>query len=141
VRHATDATAAIDDITIVFRAVGQGPPVVRGMAQDRRSWSAQQEALCDVRTYAYDLRGHGETSLGEADGTLAQLGLDLIGFLENVVRDTSCSRRSRERWRGYCARSSVSAGALGQLDGRDVRRGGRSGCFVARGPRRVGSSV
>jgi pimeloyl-ACP methyl ester carboxylesterase len=43
----------------------------------------QQRALSsELRTYADDLRGHGDTSIGDADGTLDQLGGDLIELLE-----------------------------------------------------------
>lgn len=79
-------TTRIGDIDVAYTESGSGDPVVlvHGLAEDRHTWRLQQEALGDVRTYAYDLRGHGETTLGEADATLAQLGGDLIGFLERV---------------------------------------------------------
>ncbi|MCY4503167.1 MAG: alpha/beta hydrolase, partial [Alphaproteobacteria bacterium] len=46
--------------------------------------------LSDFTTYAYDLRGHGETDLGEAEGTLEQLGGDLIAFLEALTGPADC---------------------------------------------------
>jgi pimeloyl-ACP methyl ester carboxylesterase len=49
-----------------------------------------QETLRGYRSHAYDLRGHGETTLGEADGTLAQLGADLARFLEIVAGPATC---------------------------------------------------
>ena len=37
-----------------------------------------------------DLRGHGETGLGNAEGTLTQLGNDLVGFLEAITGPAVC---------------------------------------------------
>ncbi len=70
------------DIEVRFRAAGEGRPVVmlHGLAQDGRSWAGVQAALGGWRSYALDLRGHGATTLGAADGTLEQLGADLIAF-------------------------------------------------------------
>jgi 3-oxoadipate enol-lactonase len=78
-------TVRLGDIDVAYRAEGEGPMVVfiHGLAQDHRMWAPQQERLSDFRTLAYDVRGHGGTSLGEADGTLAQLGGDLVAFLEH----------------------------------------------------------
>jgi pimeloyl-ACP methyl ester carboxylesterase len=45
-------------------------------------WTHVQDELVELQTFAYDVRGHGATTLGRADGTLAQLGRDLIAFLE-----------------------------------------------------------
>src|SRR5690606_14450687 len=41
-------------------------------------------------TYAYDLRGHGRTTVGSPEGTLAQLRDDLIAFLEEVTGPAIC---------------------------------------------------
>jgi 3-oxoadipate enol-lactonase len=82
----------LGDIDVEYTAVGQGPAVVliHGLAEDRTSWARVQQALTGYRSYAYDLRGHGETTLGEADGTLAQLGSDLARFLETVAGPATC---------------------------------------------------
>ncbi|MCF8570385.1 alpha/beta hydrolase [Gordonia sp. HY002] len=80
----------IGDIDVEYTMAGatgtDAVPVVfiHGLAEDRRSWSSILPSMADDRLYAYDLRGHGGTTVGDADGTLAQLGGDLIGFLEQV---------------------------------------------------------
>jgi 3-oxoadipate enol-lactonase len=76
-------TERLGDIEVAYRPAGEGARVVllHGLAQDHEMWGAQQRDL-PASTLAYDLRGHGRTTVGEADGTLAQLGQDLIAFLE-----------------------------------------------------------
>ena len=84
--------ARLGDIDVGYSVMGKGAPVVfvHGLAEDRSSWTRVRYALSEYRTYAYDLRGHGETSLGEADGSLAQLGGDLVRFLEIVSGPAVC---------------------------------------------------
>lgn len=80
----TDGVVTVGDIDVAYTEAGAGRPVVlvHGLAEDRGSWQAQQRELTDVHTIAYDLRGHGDTSLGAPDGSVGQLGGDLIGFME-----------------------------------------------------------
>lgn len=82
----------VGDIEVGYSEHGAGTPVVlvHGLAEDRRSWATVQEGMPDFHTFAYDLRGHGQTELGNADGTLAQLGGDLAGFLESVTGPARC---------------------------------------------------
>jgi len=82
----------LGDIDVGYTVAGEGWPVVliHGLAEDRASWAHVQGELTGYRSYAYDLRGHGETTLGEADGTLAQLGTDLARFLETVTGPATC---------------------------------------------------
>ncbi len=84
--------ATIGDIEVGYTVAGEGEPVVfiHGLAEDRSSWANVQRSLPNYRTYAYDLRGHGETSLGDAEGSLAQLGMDLLNFLEQVSGPAIC---------------------------------------------------
>jgi pimeloyl-ACP methyl ester carboxylesterase len=75
----------IGDAKFVYRESGTGMPVVliHGLAQDSRSWAYQQAAIARTcRCVAIDLRGHGASTLGNADGTVRQLGDDIIGALE-----------------------------------------------------------
>lgn len=83
---------AINDIHVAYTEVGNAAPgtlpvvLIHGLAEARETWRETQEALADgLRTVAYDLRGHGGTSTGDGDGTLAQLARDLTGFLEQVT--------------------------------------------------------
>ena len=82
----------LGDLEVAYTVQGVGPPVVliHGLAEDKTSWSGVQDRLEDFRTLAYDFRGHGETTLGGADGTLEQLGSDLIAFLEQVTGPAQC---------------------------------------------------
>ncbi len=82
----------LGDIEVAWRASGSGDPVVlvHGLAEDSRSWGAQLGKLGAHRTFAYDIRGHGNTTLGSADGTLAQLGDDLSIFLAEVTGPAIC---------------------------------------------------
>lgn len=80
------------DIDIGYSERGRGDPVVllHGLAEDRCSFANVQQRLTDFHTYALDLRGHGESSMGDADGSLQQLGEDLIGFLEEITGPAAC---------------------------------------------------
>lgn len=82
----------IADIEVGYTEAGAGVPVVliHGLAEDRGSWREVQSRLADFHSYAVDLRGHGESSVGSSDGTLAQLGGDLIGFLEKISGPAAC---------------------------------------------------
>lgn len=79
------ATVRLRDIDVGYRIHGAGPLVVmvHGLGQDHRIWEPIQRRLLGHRTLAYDIRGHGATRLGHADGTLAQFGEDLFSLLEH----------------------------------------------------------
>ena len=83
---------SLGDIDVGYTECGAGPPVVmvHGLAEDRRSWSLAQERLSDYRTLACDLRGHGESTAGAADGTLSQLAGDLARFHERFTGSARC---------------------------------------------------
>ncbi|MFC7340461.1 alpha/beta fold hydrolase [Saccharopolyspora griseoalba] len=86
-------TAELGDVRVQYRAEGSGPAVVfvHGLAEDHRTWQAQQDELTGCRTYALDLRGHGGTPVGRASGDLAQLRDDLIAFLSEVSGPAVCA--------------------------------------------------
>ena len=67
--------------------VGRGEPVVlvHGLADDHRAWRRVVAPLMLTRRVVlYDLRGHGNSPLGDADGSLAQLGADLVEVLDDA---------------------------------------------------------
>ncbi|WP_067458137.1 alpha/beta fold hydrolase [Actinomadura macra] len=80
----------VDDIAVGFLHAGAGQSgvpwvFVHGLGEDSTSWTVQMSALGETRpTYAVDVRGHGRTGIGLANGTLRQLADDLLGFLESV---------------------------------------------------------
>jgi 3-oxoadipate enol-lactonase len=79
--------ALCGDIEVAWSEWGAGEPVVlvHGMGDDHRAWRKVLPWLAlRRRVIAYDVRGHGETSLGSADGTLAQLARDLVALLDAV---------------------------------------------------------
>jgi 3-oxoadipate enol-lactonase len=76
-----------------YCVAGDGEPLIliHGLGEDRRSWRPQQTALAPTcRTIAYDVRGHGMTPVGAADGTLEQLGRDLLALIDEVA-DRPCT--------------------------------------------------
>lgn len=74
----------LGDIDVAYRVEGAGRPVVlvHGLGQDHEIWRDLQGQLSDHRSLAYDIRGHGSTTLGAGAGTVAQLGADLVAVLE-----------------------------------------------------------
>jgi 3-oxoadipate enol-lactonase len=77
--------ASCNDIDVAWFEVGRGEPLVlvHGLADDHRAWRrALPGLMLGHRVLLYDLRGHGGTSLGLPDGTLRQLGLDLVALLD-----------------------------------------------------------
>jgi 3-oxoadipate enol-lactonase len=84
--------ARCNDIETAWFEVGRGEPLVliHGLADDHRAW---RRALPDLalrhRVVLYDLRGHGQTSLGEPDETLRQLGEDLIALMDAIAIDAA----------------------------------------------------
>lgn len=85
-------TVHLNDIDVSYRKSGDGPAVVfiHGLAEDHTSWKRQQHELNGYRTYSYDLRGHGASSPGEANGSVSQLRDDLILFLAEVSGPAVC---------------------------------------------------
>lgn len=78
----------VNDLAVHSQVAGTGPRVVlvHGLGEDARSWEDQQARIEGYELHAYDVRGHGKTDLGNADGSLRQLGEDLLGYLEQVGR-------------------------------------------------------
>ena len=87
-----DRQRQLGDVTIHYAEDGEGESVVmvHGLAEDQRSFGALQDALPAFHTFAYAFRGHGESTIGEADGSLRQLADDLVAFLEEISGPARC---------------------------------------------------
>src|SRR2546427_12955972 len=75
-----------NDLDVAWFEVGRGDPLIliHGLADDHRAWRrALPDLLLRHRVILYDLRGHGPTRLGEPDGTLRQLGADLVALMDS----------------------------------------------------------
>ena len=82
--------ARCDDIEVAWFEAGRGDPLVlvHGLGDDHRAWRRTlPDLLLRHRVLMYDLRGHGETTLGEPDGSLRQLGQDLVALLDALEID------------------------------------------------------
>src|SRR5260370_37245591 len=76
-----------NDIDMAWFEVGRGEPLVliHGLADDHRAWrGALPDLVLRHRVLMYDLRGHGETSLGRPDRTLMQLAADLASLMKSI---------------------------------------------------------
>jgi len=77
--------ARCDDIDVAWFEAGRGDPLIliHGLADDHRAWRRTvPDLMLRHRVVLYDLRGHGETSLGFPDCTLRQLGNDLLALMD-----------------------------------------------------------
>ena len=75
------------DIETAWYEVGHGDPLVlvHGLGDDHRAWRKVLPPLAlRHRVLLYDFRGHGQSSVGDADGTLAQLAGDLVALLDHL---------------------------------------------------------
>jgi len=84
------ATVRCADIQTVWYEVGRAPArgapplvLVHGLADDHRAWrKVLPELALRQRVLLYDFRGHGGSTLGEANGGLRQLAGDLVCLLD-----------------------------------------------------------
>ena len=77
--------ARCNDIDVAWFEAGRGDPLIliHGLADDHRAWrKTLPDLMLRRRVLMYDLRGHGETSFGSGDGTLSQLGGDLVALMD-----------------------------------------------------------
>jgi 3-oxoadipate enol-lactonase len=82
--------AETNDIRTAWFEIGRGDPVIliHGLGDDHRAWRRVAGKLAlEHRVLLYDFRGHGQTDLGGADGTLAQLASDLIALMDALELD------------------------------------------------------
>lgn len=79
--------ARCNDLDVAWFEAGRGDPLmlVHGLGDDHRAWRRSlPDLMLRHRVILYDLRGHGQTALGEPDGSLRQLGDDLEALM-NVL--------------------------------------------------------
>ena len=84
--------ARLRDLDVAWFEAGRGEPLVlvHGLADDHRAWRRSlPDLLLSHRVILYDLRGHGQTTLGEPDGSLRQLGDDLAALLDAIGVDSA----------------------------------------------------
>lgn len=75
------------DIDTAWFEIGRGDHVIliHGLGDDHRAWRrVVSELALAYRVILYDFRGHGETQLGEASGTLEQLSGDLVALMDAI---------------------------------------------------------
>src|ERR1700682_337498 len=66
---------------------GRASPLIliHGLADDHRLWRrAVPDLALRHRVILYDVRGHGQSTAGDADGALAQLGADLAHLMDAI---------------------------------------------------------
>jgi pimeloyl-ACP methyl ester carboxylesterase len=77
--------ARCDGIDVAWFEAGRGEPLVliHGLADDHRAWRRTlPDLMLRHHVVLYDLRGHGQTNLGQPDASLRQLGEDLVALLD-----------------------------------------------------------
>ena len=75
------------DAEIVYEVVGQGPPVLllHPFPADRALWLPAAQALIhDYRVILPDLRGHGDSGVGEGAATMEKHATDLVRVLDDA---------------------------------------------------------
>jgi 3-oxoadipate enol-lactonase len=79
--------ARTGDIETAWFEIGRGSPLIliHGLADDHRLWrKAVPDLALRHRVILYDVRGHGQSTVGDADGTLDQLGADLARLMDAI---------------------------------------------------------
>jgi 3-oxoadipate enol-lactonase len=79
----------VRDIAVAYDDAGSGPPVVllHGFPFNRSMWRGQARALVEThRVITPDLRGQGDTSLGETEGaaTMEEMAADVAALLDEL---------------------------------------------------------
>ncbi|MEA4811068.1 MAG: alpha/beta hydrolase [Anaerolineaceae bacterium] len=83
----------INDLEMAYADCGKGEAILllHGLALEGRIWRPMIEAYeSQVRFIAPDLRGHGMSSVGEADGSLLQIAEDVKALLDALGIEKVC---------------------------------------------------
>jgi 3-oxoadipate enol-lactonase len=81
---------SVNDISISYRDSGSGVPLllVHGFPFDHAMWNGQIDAISERhRVIAPDLRGFGQSELGEGGTTMERMADDLAGLLDALKID------------------------------------------------------
>lgn len=82
--------AHLNDLDMFYEIHGSGKPVIllHGLALDHSIWSEMVDYYGDQAQFIIpDLRGHGRTTLGNPDATLAQFAGDVIQLADQLGLD------------------------------------------------------
>ncbi len=82
--------ARCNDIDVAWFEVGRGETLIliHGLGDDHRAWRRTlPDLMLNHRVVMYNLRGHGGTTAGRGDGTLQQLGGDLVALMDSIGID------------------------------------------------------
>jgi 3-oxoadipate enol-lactonase len=74
----------LSDFTLAYDESGSGLPLllIHGYPLNRHLWQSQLSGLVDTaRVIAPDLRGHGDSGMGNADHSMTQLAQDCFDFV------------------------------------------------------------
>src|SRR5260370_12308139 len=82
--------ARCNDIDVAWFEAGRGETLIliHGLGDDHRAWRRTlPDLMLNHRVVMYNLRGHGGTTAGRGDGTLQQLGGDLVALMDSIGID------------------------------------------------------
>ena len=82
--------ARCNDIDVAWFEAGRGETLIliHGLGDDHRAWRRTlPDLMLNHRVVMYNLRGHGGTTAGRGDGTLRQLGGDLVALMDSIGID------------------------------------------------------
>jgi pimeloyl-ACP methyl ester carboxylesterase len=82
--------ARCNDIDVAWFEAGRGETLIliHGLGDDHRAWRRTlPDLMLNHRVVMYNLRGHGGTTAGHCDGTLQQLGGDLVALMDSIAID------------------------------------------------------
>jgi pimeloyl-ACP methyl ester carboxylesterase len=77
----------IDGVTLSYTSYGEGKSMlfIHGYTDCSKFWASQLQLFSrNYRTTALDLRGHGNSDMGEKDFTLETLSRDTFSFLQRI---------------------------------------------------------
>jgi len=80
----------LDDMSLTYQTHGEGKPVMllHGLALDSSIWLDIAKLYGDQAQFIMpDLRGHGKTEIGQANGSLEQFATDILRLADHLQLD------------------------------------------------------